>query len=254
MGVIFSNDFITFTPTARNANSSYPATNISERWHLIRTFKSADATANDWLLKLDMASAQTVAAIVLNHVNFTSVIIQGHASDSWGSPSFTTTVSISQDPAVDRYKAFIPLTAFNYRYLRIFIPTGQTPTDDSVWYVGNVEVLDSYETLVHNATTFPRTSDVQKSETTIHGNTTDVITHGGRYFEGSLSFNIRKASDETELWTLNNLDPATPLVLYENLSDTSKVYTVIKTGAYKGTLKAGLLVSGNSISFKEIGL
>lgn len=254
MGAIFSNDFIDYTPTARSADSDYPVTDIDEKWSLTRTFKAADATANDWLIKLDMTSAQTVASILLNHVNFTSVTIQGNATDSWGAPSFTTTISISKDPIVQRYKAFIPLTAFNYRYLRIFIPTGQTPTDDTVWYVGGLVALDSYTELSRNASMFDRTAEIPNETVEIGGNVKDSVDTAAMLgLECSLGFSKRKQTDESELWTLNALSNSTPMVLYENLSDTSQAWLVRKEGGYKGTLLAGLITSGNTIDFEEIG-
>ena len=256
MGIIYSNDFITsLTITPRSENSSYPAENIEEQWHLPRLFKAEDATANDYLMVIDMASAKTVAAVFLNHVNFTSVTIQGHASDSWGSPSFTTTVTISEDDVVDRYKAFIPLTSFNYRYMRIFIPSGQTPTSDSVWFVGGLEVLDSYTELTRNPGRLTRTSELPIETNEIHGRTTDVMELGTlRGWSGSLKFSARKMSNEAELWTLNNLSPATPIVLYENLSDTSRVYLARKASCYQGAIRPGLIVDGNSIDFEEVGV
>lgn len=254
MTIIFSDDFIDYTPSARVADASYPATNVAELWHLIRVFKSTGSTANDWLLKLDMASAQAVAAIVLNHVNFESVTIQGNDIDVWTSPAFTDTVSIVRDPAVNRYKAFIPLTSFNYRYLRIFIPSGQTPANGSVWYVGSVVLLASYTSLARQPATISRTADIPFNEVEIGGRVVDIVPMGTLLgWSGSISFSSRRTSDESELWTLNSINPGSPMILYDDL-DTAAVYCVRKVNWYEGKKKGGRKVSGNSIDFEEIGI
>ena len=72
-------------------------------------------------MKFDFGGAKSLQGIMLNDVNFDKVVIQGNASDAWGGPSYASgTLTVSQDKVTGRYKIYIPLTGFNYRYLRIF--------------------------------------------------------------------------------------------------------------------------------------
>ncbi len=72
---------------------------------------------------IDLGSAQTVTALVLLDHNITNggtITLEGHTSDSWGSPSYSQSITV-QDPA------YLYLNE-SYRYWRI------VPVDGSVSY------------------------------------------------------------------------------------------------------------------------
>lgn len=123
------------TVTSSGEAAGYPATNIEDLdpglvW-------KADAYAGDVWLKCDLGSAKALTALFVNRANFPELHIQGHASDSWGSPSFDLECDLVQDDAGNR-KGWFDLTAFNYQWVRILIPSGQALDSGTVPEVGNV--------------------------------------------------------------------------------------------------------------------
>lgn len=82
--------------TTFSENPDYPASTALLDDRLSRVYRSVDDTA-EWI-KFDLTTAQTIKYIgILGH-NLTSgatVKIEGNASDSWGSPSYTKTLTIA---------------------------------------------------------------------------------------------------------------------------------------------------------------
>jgi hypothetical protein len=73
---------------------------------------------------VDFGSAKVLTAAFLNQANFPHCHIQGHATDSWESPSFDLGADLVFDDCGNR-KGWFDLTAFNFRWLRILIPGAQ---------------------------------------------------------------------------------------------------------------------------------
>ena len=85
MAIIVSNDFISVANaeiTARSEYSNYVKIGVMDYWHLNRQFRANDVTANDYLLKFDMTSAQSVEGVFLNDVNFDTVKLQSDTDDT----------------------------------------------------------------------------------------------------------------------------------------------------------------------------
>lgn len=115
--------FQTFTPTASSSKSGFPVANVQNLDPRVRW--AANAYSTDESVVLDFGATASPTAIFLNQVNFPAATIQGNATDSWGSPSFTQAIA----PALDRCKnrkGWFDLTGFSYRYMRILISAGQT--------------------------------------------------------------------------------------------------------------------------------
>jgi len=254
-GLILSTDYVTYTPTARSADGNYPIINITDKKHMVRRFKAADATANDWLIKLDFGAATTIKAILIRYVNFTSITIQGHATDSWASPSFTETVTISKDEITNRYQLLHLFTTFNYRYMRIFIPTGQTPTSDTVWFVGDVCCFSDYDELTYNITSYNRTASIPYKDLELHGKPVDRVKLGDHLqFECEIGFGERVYTEEGELFEINHLDCSTPTLFFENLGENTKGYLCYRNAFYQGSRSGNVKSSGSTISFSEVGV
>ena len=133
--IIVSNDILTFADSAITVQGSaagFAKVDLMDLWHLKRRWRMDSATKSDTnpIVRINMASAQTVDAVMLNDINFDKVIIKGHASDlgtDWTSASFSSgALSVSCDAQVSRYKIYAALTAFNYQYLAIIVPTTAT--------------------------------------------------------------------------------------------------------------------------------
>lgn len=252
---IITDDFIDLgTITSRTEVAAYPDDNVEEYWHLKRRFRANDVTKNDWLLKFDFGAAKTVAGVFLNDVNFDEVQIQGHATDAWGAPTYNEPlVEISLDERVNRYKVFIPITGFNLRWMRIFIPTSATAVGSykTKWEVGSVVVLDTVPTISKNA--MMRTSSKAFRDIPLpHGGFERIELGSNLRWECDITIEQRAEVDEAEYWAINVLDSAEPLIFYENAGDTDKAYLCLRDTDYAGTRLYDGLVRGNTIRLKEL--
>jgi len=77
MGMIiaggFADAYDSAVITSRTEDSDHPDDNIFEWWHLKQDFRAADATKNDWLIKIDFGAATALDYLFLNDVNFDEV-------------------------------------------------------------------------------------------------------------------------------------------------------------------------------------
>jgi hypothetical protein len=242
-------------------DSSYPAINVMNLHRIGRCSRSTNAATADWLMQFDFASAITMEAVILNHVNFDMVVIKGSNTDSsasWGTPSFETSeLSISSDVVVDRYKIYIPLTSFNYKYLQIHLPGDVEEVSGSslgVWSMGNVMLITDVVELSRNMSYgYQKTTDQALKDIPLGHGGTDRIKLGD-FIKALISvvFKIRRSSDEVELWTMNKLDMSKPMCLYENMNVTNKVYICLRDTSYRSKLVQNNQVLGNTIKFEEL--
>ena len=260
--LIISGDFCTIaTPdiTSRTeAGGSYVDWHTIDYWHLKRRFRADDKNTNDWLLKFHWATATAVVGLVLNDVNFDKVAIQGNNADAaWGTPTYDgADLDISRDEVVDRHKIYIPLTGFTHNYLRIFIPTGTSATGDyqTKWEVGSVVPIHSITELSRNMSFgYQRSTEKPYEDLPLsHGGFERVSLGDELPWVGDVRFGRRTVTEELELWAINNYDIASPLVLYENRDNTSKVYLCLRDDSYQSVLVTNTSVVGNTIRFKEL--
>jgi len=143
--------------TANAANSSFPLSNaINSVVTPFRPFKTSTAagTAND--VVIDFGATQVLSAIVLDRCNVGTVLVAGNATNSWTSPSFSGTISVTQDTLDGRYKTYADMTggAFystGYRYCRLRPAGTVTLYGGTVWEVGTFAFLGTVTTWDSNA-------------------------------------------------------------------------------------------------------
>jgi hypothetical protein len=263
MAIITSNDFITVANagiTVQSTATGFAKANVMIYNHLKRRWRMDALTKSDSnpVMYFDMSAAQTVAAVVLDDVNFDKVIIVGHGSDlsdDWSGADYTSgAVTISNDAQVNRYKVYIPLTAFNYRWLGIIVPDAASAVGayTTKWEIGRVGILDSVTTFTKNmARNYQRGAQRKYSEVELKSGHVDRISDGEIGWIGTLNFTHRTTAQEADLTTLNNLDISETLIFYENNSDTSKVYFCLRDDNYVGTMVTNSVVTGNSIRLRE---
>lgn len=93
-----NNKSLNATKTASTANAQYPITNLDSDF---RT-KVWRSTSNADNIIFDLGSAENVDSVVIvdnwqNGFGFTACTVEGNATDSWGAPSFSTTLTIDTE-------------------------------------------------------------------------------------------------------------------------------------------------------------
>lgn len=250
---IISSDFLDLTTiTHRSETVPYVAENVEDYWHLKRRFRANDVTANSWLWRCDLGATKTIEAVVLNDVNFDAVRLNfGNASG--GADDTSGDLVVSLDVVVNRYTViYVPAVAISRRHVEVFIPTGTSAVGSytTKWEIGRIGVLDSITEITKN--TYSRTSRKTFRDVALASGSFERVDLGEIGWEGILGFEVRKASGEANLWTLNNMNMADPLILYENNNDTSKAYFCLRDDAYKGNLIYHGVARGNTVKFKEL--
>ena len=261
--IIFTNDIITVADaniTVQSTATGFAKANVFNHGTLKRRWRmdSLTKSAVNPVINLDMTSVRTLTAIVLYDVNFDKVNILGHASDlgtNWAAPTFdSTAITISKDAQTGRYDVYIPLTAFNYRYLAIIIPAAASAvgTYTTKWEIGDVVLLDSGSAFSKNmALGYSRGAEQAFAELKLASGHVERSTLGDMQWMGILEFGVRTTTEEADLTTLNNLDISETLIFYENAGDTSKVYVCLRDDHYKGTYLANDIVTSNSFKLTE---
>ena len=254
--VIITNSFVTMTNsmlTARSENASYPKVNCLKQLRLMDVFRAADVTATDYLQVINFGAAQSVEGIALLNVNFDHVQIQGHASDAWGAPSYAgSSLAVSQNPYTGRYNIFIPLTAWNYQYMRLYIPAGtvEVGTSNSEWQIGTMVVMSSATALATNMS-YGVSQGADEVTEEIGGDIASISNVMG--WEGTVSFDSRSKADyQAAILALGRMSKSQPVLFYYNDGDTSEVYLCYRQDAYRLTLNNLDEIGSNSITYREI--
>lgn len=262
--IIISSDILEIATggiTAQSTASGFSAVDVMDFWHLKRRWRmnTANKSSINPIIYFDLGAATTVTSVMLNDVNFSKVVILGHASDlstNWTAASFTSgVIAISRDAQVGRYKVYIPLTAFDYRWLAICVPSAASGVGSytTKWEIGTVAILDSVNTFTRNMSYgYVRGAKQAKIDLESASGHRERHKIGALQWNGTLSFGHRSTTEEADLTTLNNLDIDDPLVFYENNSDTSKCYICLRDDDYMGTHMYQNLITGSTIRLTEL--
>jgi len=71
-------------------------------------------------------------------------------------------------------------------------------------------------------------------------------------WKGQVIFGDREGTYENELWTLNRVKPSTPLVFYENDSDTARAYLCHKSNFLTGSISGYNRFAGGVMKLVEL--
>lgn len=263
--LIITNSWVTVPDsgiTVRSASSGYDKQNVMDYWHGRQRFRAGDLIKSDTnpLMVIDFGAAQSIVAVALLGVNFDKTRIRGHASDlgtNWSTSSWNSgsDKAVSLNKTVNRYNLFLPLTAFSYRYFAIMTPAAAGAVGDytTYWEICKVVLLTVATPLTINMDyPFQRKGPKPyKDISLLHGGGERVELGKAKRYEATITFGKRPETDEAELWTLDALDNAQPVLLYENLGDDSAVFLVLRDTDYEGTLTQHGIVEGNSIQVRE---
>lgn len=234
------------TISASTSAVGFPSTNLKE----IQPVKAWKSTAiTDSYILYDFGAARSLTGLFLNRFNFASFRIQGNATSDFSSPSYNVLVSAqTKDEIYDEnyMHYFHEFNAFNYRYLRIFIP-GQTPLFESTYFkVGNLLVGNYVETW--NPKAGYSVEYVEKADTKEFdsGYTEEVkIGRTKRIFSGQFD-KISNTEYNKIRYTRN------PVVLYHDWeSDPTKCYLVRPTASWQKSFDYAQVTS-HSYAFIEL--
>lgn len=261
--VIISNDFPTLVNadiTARSEVATYPKLNVTDHLHLKRRFRADDLVKSDVnpLIYFDLGSKQVIIGVFLNDINFDRTRILGNANDlgvDWTFATFASGVGrpVSEDRWVKRRKIYIPLTGFDLQWLAVMTPAAANAVGSyqTKWEVGSIVLIKSKLEFSKNA--FMRTAEKPFEDIDLsHGGSERMNLGDNLIWRGDITLDQKAETDESEWIEVNALDISKPVVLYENRTDDCKAYLALRNEAYQGTLPHYGLVSGNTISFKEL--
>ena len=261
--IIVSGDFVDLgTISSVSETAGYPDDNVEDYWFLKRRFRADGVPKSDasFLLKFDFGAAKSVVGVILNDVNFDTARIRADANDlgvNWVGSDFDSGAdhTVSLDERVNRYKIYIP-AVFDKQWMVVQVPAAASAVGSyqTKWEVGSVIVLATATELTHNmAWGYKRKAEKPYEDISKRSGGIERINLGDNYqWFGNAIFGRRTVAEEADLWTLNLIDLAEPMIFYENDSDTSKAYLCLRDDAYEGTLEYNDLTVGNAIRFKEL--
>jgi len=190
--IIIGRNLIDYTiESVSSEDANWPAANLLVFDKRIRYWKTTVAT--DSYVVIDLGAAKALKAVGVIDVNYASCKIQGNDTDSWGSPAFDSdTLTISQEKLTGLYRLHFPeIAGFNYRYLRLFIPT-QTPTDgEAVFRTGVLAISVDSEEFIYGID--PGLRMIRNQALTIaemHGGGQEKALNGAPY--ASISFDLTR--------------------------------------------------------------
>lgn len=196
--MILARNLLTYTiDSFSSEDANWPASNLLIFDKRIRFWKTT-STSDSYVI-IDLGAAKALKAVGVIDVNYSSCKIQGHTSNNFTTPDFDSgLVTIAQEKLTHLYRLhFIALTGFNYRYLRLFIPTQATTDGTSVFRTGVLATsVDSAEFLYggYNGLNMRRNQAISVRD--MHGGGQEKAINGSPY--GSISFDMRRLRKSAE--------------------------------------------------------
>lgn len=223
--------FLDYTPTSSpTAHTDFPVTNLKEYGSIAMSCKSPDTTQN-FSIVIDKGSATQSVGVLIDDVNFTSAKLwHGSAADTTAN---LAAITITLDERTQRYRYFYDNTHSD-RYIRIYVPSGQTTTDSTNYYrIGRVVVGTTNIELIRNIF-YPYVMTAPKKYATIEfeSGSEEVVNLGSyKIFQCEFGVGAMTGTEAQQWWTLDANDEDQLMVMYENEADTSKAYVVQRKGS-----------------------
>jgi hypothetical protein len=262
--IVFKN-FYDFTVNSQSSEDAlWPAANVEDVGRQFLYWKTTVAT-DSWVI-LDLGSTQSVTGVGLINTNYTSFKIQGSASTSFASPATDSgTVTAKKDTMRGRYYSYVsPQTfspVFNYRYLRLFIPTQSTTDGSSVFRTGGIVIKTGTTEINDNpdwslSISIARPADVIQ----MRGGRREVRNISERLasMQFSIKRDLREVADMEEIADLFvTIDESDPILVFDNggfltyPTNSPSVYIFKRVDAAGGTMEKYPTFSLNTLSFLE---
>jgi hypothetical protein len=210
-----------FTAVASSTDSGYYAYNLNVYDKPKRRWQTSTVTTQN--IVLDTSSSPTINAIVIYDANFVSITLQGNASDSWTSPSWSQSYSLVYDGRTDKYKLWADLTSSpkSYRYYRIVMTTAV----ESTFKIGSVMLCkDVWEMSVNPSHPYSVEMDNKVKENEFETGEIEEIVLGDVKWKGTVAWDVIREAEEPDFLTLLQMPKGTAVCLFENNSDNGKCY------------------------------
>lgn len=257
--VIYSSSILTPSAYVKSSeNASFPASNVHKATYPFRPWKADSAIQNEWV-GLDLGSAKNVKALVVDYANVASVSVQADSTATFnstgGNPAYgysggDIVTAISLDKEDNRYKLFFALDE-TYRYFRIKVLSASTTDASASARIGSLVALSTYTTLTQN---FGYPFEREIVDPTLGEGTNEPIQIAQKYLRLTLSSTTYPSTTmASEMATLASHGKHVPLVIYENNSDTSKVYITHRTGAMNLRKVGPNSTQFTALTFREVG-
>ena len=199
-------------------------------------------TNNPHTLTIDMGAFFSDIKIYINNVNFPSLTIQAHDTDTWGSPNFNQSVTVNKNLFHQRrmgYWDLKDLASFsNLRYIRLSIPN-QTTDDGDSFRVGAVALMSSVTELERNPFRFDmitRTPKIFSRDTDSDAVLEQAVT-APNYVVFTADFQVGRDIDRSDTVTLyNNVVHPDFFLLYVNNGFPEEAYMLKRTSTIRRTL------------------
>ena len=223
--------------TATTEDASWPASNVAQLTYPHRVFRTTSAAGTAQRLIIDFGQTRTLQAWGIDRTNAGSVIVEGNATNTWGTPSYGATVAISQDTLDGRYKLYNPLTGTSfentgYRYASIRPAGTATTYGGTVWEVGSVWFAGTVSAWSENMGFPYRRTFLQATDEGVRlGGGASPTAIGNPYCRITLA--TQAMTESTMRPVLDGLMRAgrhVPLMFYVNDASTAEVYICRRVG------------------------
>lgn len=251
----FGLSFSTYTASCVNVDTTdYPIGNLQQYSNTKRHVKTKSSSNS--LFVLDRGATVANSAIAIIDTNFATVTLMGNASTDWGAPTFSTSVTLTRDERTNMYKTYYALpSSFDYRYVGIRLPAGQTITDtNTVYRIGSIFFVSSEVTATKMPTDYEYTAEETVDSEQMQGGWSAEVKLSNQIFEANLSYTPSDSTAvENEFWTLNNVPKTQTILFYEgDTTDKSKVYPVKRRTAVQIKKEPGMIFTPGNITLREV--
>jgi hypothetical protein len=223
-------------------NADFPKENIAKNTEPTLTSRTTTVGSDQWWV-IDFGSAKAVDAFFLDKVNFSTVKIQGNATDVWTGPSFDSGIlTVGRDFRHNRYKILFVTSTFNLRFARIFVPA-QTPIDGASYFeIGGLSCSDDYVELNENFQLPASYSQDEPSKTiTYESGRQSIISLGPSVLNIGYGGSFRKNSANwTQFYNIfGDSGRSRPILIDRNRGNSWEAFLVRKTAALEEMERTG---------------
>lgn len=222
--------FTAFTAAASSELDEHPASYVTSKVKPQRQWWAQDTDTTP-TLTLDQGGTATIAAILLDHVNFPDVLLETSADGlSWTAYDILDTPLVTRLPSTSwpRRAGYALLTGVTARFLRL--TPGLLDPGETQHKVGAIALVPAVRTLTRNFNTPVRLGKNEPATRLDYPNAGGETHADGRPFlAGTLVASPWPRPEcDADFYALDGLDIGAPFLLFENNGDASAGYVLSK--------------------------